>query len=133
VKYGVAAVIAASAVGYLFYKMAKSDENNDKEEKNEEQKVEIIREVKKEQKIVNKPSKVDKVFKAFIDKNLEKLIELTREDALLRSEVVSGVHYDLILSFFEHETEFDGYVRVTFQLSKVNEHAVLNFEGRVFE
>lgn len=58
------------------------------------------------------------------------MVELTREQALRRSQIISNVHYDLILSFFEHEKEFDGYIRVTFDLKEINDDVFLNFEGK---
>ena len=58
---------------------------------------------------------------------------MTREEALRRSSIISEVHYDLILSFLNHEKEFEGYIRATFSLSEISEDVFLNFEGKSLE
>ena len=106
VKYVTAGSLVIAALGYAGYKIF------------------FKHETKEEVNVSNE------AIKMFIDKNLEKIVELTRDEANERSKIVSGVHYDLVLSFFQHETEFEGYIRVTFTLSEVSNYAFLNFEGK---
>lgn len=109
VKYGGALILAAS-LGYIGYKTLYN--RNPANAEDEEQKGDLNH---------------DQIF---VDANLDKLHELTKEQTISRSRIISEVHYDLLLSLYEHETEYDGYIRATFQLSEVNESVFFNFEGK---